>query len=395
MWSRWFLPLAFSLVCVLMPGGCTCAVDAPPPAPGVIACRPQHPTRPTTVAKAPAEVGVETVAAGSTPGSFSVTSTGEASFVMPLVTPPGRVEPHLALAYSSAGGDGVLGRGFSLTGPSAITRCPSTLVRDGEIRGVRYDADDKLCLDGKPLIPVGKEPGLVEYRALPDAFVKVLGHDPDEGGTPRSFEVFTPSGLVIEYGTSDGTRPLGPGGVPRAWLAAVVRDGRGSSMSYGYCFADAGEYTAEFALDEIVYTRFEGSPALEASRAVKLVYGTKEPEDIRTLYSGGMALQSSLRLEQIQMVGPGEELVRSYAFTYALSPTTSRTLLAEVAECAGDGVCKPPTRFQYQSREAGFEKHKTGVATPTSRKASPILSDIDGDGLDDLVVPDTDKALST
>jgi hypothetical protein len=361
----------------------------------VIACRPQHPTRPTTVAKAPAEVGVETVAAGSTPGSFSVTSTGEASFVMPLVTPPGRVEPHLALAYSSAGGDGVLGRGFSLTGPSAITRCPSTLVRDGEIRGVRYDADDKLCLDGKPLIPVGKEPGLVEYRALPDAFVKVLGHDPDEGGTPRSFEVFTPSGLVIEYGTSDGTRPLGPGGVPRAWLAAVVRDGRGSSMSYGYCFADAGEYTAEFALDEIVYTRFEGSPALEASRAVKLVYGTKEPEDIRTLYSGGMALQSSLRLEQIQMVGPGEELVRSYAFTYALSPTTSRTLLAEVEECAGDGVCKPPTRFQYRSREAGFEKHKTSVAMPTSRKASPILSDVDGDGLDDLVVPDTDKALST
>ncbi|HZF47547.1 MAG TPA: SpvB/TcaC N-terminal domain-containing protein, partial [Polyangiaceae bacterium] len=326
-----------------------------------------------------------------------MTSTAEASFVMPLVAPPGRaaVEPNLALAFSSAGGDGVLGRGFSLTGTSAINRCPTNLSRDGEIREVRYDASDPLCLDAKRLVRVGEEPGRVEYRTVPDSMVKVIGHDPDEGGTPRSFEVFTPSGLVMAYGTSDGTRPLGPGGVPRAWVAASVRDQRGSSMTYAYCFADAGEHTAEFALTEIRYTHFEGSPALEASRAVKFVYGTKDPEDIRTLYSGGMALQSSLRLDQIQMVGPGEELVRSYSFSYELSPTTSRTLLTQVEECAGDGVCKPPTRFQYQRREAGFAKHTTSIASPTSRRASPMISDIDGDGLDDLVVPDTDEALST
>jgi len=330
---RALIPLLLSVVCVLAQLGCTCAGDPlSPPPPGLIACRPQHPTRPT-VTKAPAETGLETIAAGSMPGSFSVTSTAEASFVMPLIPVPGRaaVEPNLALAYSSAGGDGVLGRGFSLTSLSMVTRCPTTLSRDGEIREVRYDTSDPLCLDAKRLVRVGEEPGRVEYRTSPDSMVKVIGHDPDEGGTPRSFEVFTPSGLVIAYGTSDGTRPLGPGGVPRAWLAAVVRR-RESSMTYGYCFADAGEHTAEFALTEIRYTHFEGSPALEGSRAVKFVYGTKEPEDIRTLYSGGMALQSSLRLEQIQMVGPGEELVRSYAFTYAQSPTTSRTLLTEVEE---------------------------------------------------------------
>jgi len=393
---RALIPLLLWMVCVLAQPGCTCASDPPPPPPaGLIACRPQHPTRPT-VTKAPAATGLETVAAGSMPGSFSVTSTAEASFVMPLVTPPGRgVEPHLALTYSSAGGDGVLGRGFSLTGLSMVTRCPTNLSRDREIREVRYDAGDALCLDAKRLVRVGEEPGRVEYRTVPDARIKVIGHEPDEGGTPRSFEVFMPSGLAIAYGTSEGTRPLGPGGVPRAWVAASVRDQRGNSMTYGYCFADAGEHTAEFALDEIRYTHFEGSPALEASRAVKLVYGTKDPEDIRTLYAGGMALQSSLRLEQIQMVGPGEELYRSYSFSYELSPTTSRTLLTEVEECAGDGVCKPPTRFQYHHREAGFAKHTTSIASPTSRKASPILSDIDGDGLDDLALPDTEKALST
>jgi RHS repeat-associated protein len=392
---RGFFLVMLVLACAILPGGCTCAGAPPLPPRALIACIPQHAIHPTT-AKARAADAVETVAAGGAPGSFSITSTGEASFVMPLVTPPGRagIEPQIALTYSSSGGDGVLGRGFSITGSSAITRCPKNLTQDGEIRGVRYDAGDKLCLDGKPLVEVGNAPGRIEYRTVPDTFVKVLGRDPDEDGTPRSFEVLTTKGLLIEYGTSEGTRPRGPGGAPRAWLAARARDARGNAMTYGYCFASAGEHTAEVALDEVRYTSFEGSPALPASRAVKLVYGTKDPEDIRTLYAGGVALQSSLRLEKVEMVGPGEELVRHYAFSYELSPT-SRTLLTAVEECAGDGVCKPATRFQYQSREPGFKERETSIATPTARAASPLLSDIDGDGLDDLVIPDTDKAQST
>ncbi|NUQ79926.1 MAG: VCBS repeat-containing protein [Polyangiaceae bacterium] len=107
-----------------------------------------------------------------------------------------------------------------------------------------------------------------------------------------------------------------------------------------------------------------------------------------------MAFQSSLRLEEIQMIGPGNELVRRYPFTYELSPTTNRTLLTQVEECAGD-VCKPPTRFQYKSDPAGFERINTSIAAPTSKRASPVLMDISGDGLVDLVVPDTNPALST
>ena len=60
----------------------------------------------------------------------------------------GLVEPRLALTSTSSTGDGVLGAGFSLAGLSAITRCPSNVAQDGDIRDVRYDADDKLCLDG-------------------------------------------------------------------------------------------------------------------------------------------------------------------------------------------------------------------------------------------------------
>jgi hypothetical protein len=395
---RLLILVCLVLGCVVAPAGCSCEPDRPPMTPqGPIACRTHTPKRPTAPGGAP---GIKTVPAGSIPGTFAVTSTGEATYVMPLVTVPGRagVEPQLAVTYDSAAGDGVLGVGFSLAGLSAITRCPSNLAQDGEIRDVRYDSADKICLDGKRLVVVGQAPGTIEYRTFPDTFVKVIGHYPPEGGSPAdalSFEAFMPSGLVLEYGNSESGKPLSQGGVPRAWLATRAHDGRGNAMTYAYCFAAGDDYTAEYALDEIRYTSFDGVPALAPSRAVQFVYGTKDPADVRTLYAGGMALQSSLRLDAIQMLGPGDTLVRRYGFTYGLGPTTHRTLLTQVEECASDGVCKPPTRFSFSSSAAGFKRITTNIPTPTSVRASPMLHDIDGDGLDDLVLPDTHKALST
>jgi hypothetical protein len=59
--------------------------------------------------------------AGAIQGSFAVSSTGEASYHIPLVLPPGAagMQPSLAVAYNSASGDGMLGMGFSLSGISA------------------------------------------------------------------------------------------------------------------------------------------------------------------------------------------------------------------------------------------------------------------------------------
>jgi Salmonella virulence plasmid 65kDa B protein len=112
---------------------------------------------------------------------------------MPLASVPGRagVSPALSLIYDSAGGDGVLGMGFSLSGASAITRCPSNLADDGEIRAVHNDVDDKLCLDGKRLIKEGSAPGTVSYHTFPDTLVKVVfhfshGEDAKEGARTRS-----------------------------------------------------------------------------------------------------------------------------------------------------------------------------------------------------------------
>ncbi|WP_437952580.1 RHS repeat-associated core domain-containing protein [Sorangium sp. So ce296] len=396
---RALIPLLMFLACVVAQGGCQCSFGDPIPEPhGFIACRTERAHRPATPRSAPE---VETVAAGTIPGTFSISSTGEAVYTMDLTTVPSRagMGPRLQLVYRSDGGAGVLGAGFSIAGLSAITRCPKSLAQDGEIRGVRYDGDDALCLDGQRLVPVRERPGTIEYRMFPDTFVKVVGHYGPEGGAPAEalfFEAHLPTGRVVEYGRTEGSKPLARGGVPRAWLANKARDGRGNAMTYAYCLAEAEDgHAAEYAVDEIRYTAFEGSPSLEPSRAVRFVYGTKDPAAIRTDYSGGMALQRALRLDEIQMLGPGDTLVRRYGFGYELGPATRRTLLTQVEECASDGVCKPATRFRYNRATPGFERVTTDIDKPVSERASPMVFDIDADGRDDLVIPDMVAGLST
>src|SRR5580692_10772709 len=134
---RALLPFILFILCVLAPGACSSSSPAPLPAQGPGTCHIR--TLASTTASS-GTTGPTTAPAGTIPGSFSVTSSGEATYTMPLTTVPGRagVEPKLSLTYDSSGDDGVLGLGFSLGGLSAITRCPQTTAQDGVIRGVWY-----------------------------------------------------------------------------------------------------------------------------------------------------------------------------------------------------------------------------------------------------------------
>jgi RHS repeat-associated protein len=342
------------------------------------------------------DVEPATPEAGTIPGTFAVTSTGEATYTMPLVSPPGRagIEPSLALAYASSSGDGILGMGFQLAGLSSIARCPSNVAQDGFIRAVRDDGSDKLCLDGKRLVEVGFSNGATEYRTLPDTFLKVLAYDGAGWDAARGhewFEVYERSGRITVYGGSVDSRVLGKGKIVRAWAVARSRDRRGNYVAYTYdndLDATTGA-TLEHVPLRIDYT---GHPDRKPSRAVSFVYEPRAPSDVRVSFAAGAATRSSRRIAAIDMLGPKDALVREYAFAYGLGPATGRTLLASVRECAPDGGCKPPTQLTYTGNEPGFEAKYTAVRAPTSVKASPMLLDVTGDGLPDLVMPDASPA---
>ncbi|HRI72800.1 MAG TPA: VCBS repeat-containing protein, partial [Polyangium sp.] len=108
----------------------------------------------------------------------------------------------------------------------------------------------------------------------------------------------------------------------------------------------------------------------------------------------GMEFQSALRLDEVQ-TRVDDELVLRYQFAYEQSETTGRTRLESVQVCGADGACKPETRFQYANSRRGFEHVATKITASTSRLASYMLADFNGDGLDDLLSPDTNPTLST
>src|SRR5437763_726979 len=73
-----------------------------------------------------------TTAEGRTAGTFAVSSTGGATYLVPIWAPPGPqgVQPHISLSYSSQSGDGPVGVGWSLGGLSGISRCNKTYAQD-------------------------------------------------------------------------------------------------------------------------------------------------------------------------------------------------------------------------------------------------------------------------
>ncbi|MEO7592295.1 MAG: SpvB/TcaC N-terminal domain-containing protein, partial [Byssovorax sp.] len=330
--------------------------------------------------------------AGAIQGSFAVSSTGEATYDLPLVVPPGAagMQPTLAVAYNSASGDGMLGMGFSLSGLSAITRCSRTMAQDGQIRSVRYDQHDALCLDGARLVPVGSSgDGVVEYRTFPETFVKVLAFPSKVVENPAdTLKVFTRSGLVLEYGSApgaSGARVMGRAGVIRSWLVQRVSDRSENTIAYEYLnFTAGGGHTTEYVPFRIRYT---GNKSVLPSRTVQFVYEPKAVSDRRSLFAGGMALTSSQQLKTIAMFGPQGALVREYRFAYKTGLGSGRTVLRNIKECAADDTCKPRTTFAWHGGKAGFERIATPIKVPQSQLVAPMMLDVTGDGLDDLVVP--------
>jgi RHS repeat-associated protein len=351
------------------------------------ACRGDDTIAPAGVAVALDDSDASPIA-GTIQGSYAVSSTGEATYTLPIVVPPGAagIQPSLAITYDSASGDGMLGVGFSLTGLSAIARCPLTIAQDGQIRGVRYDQLDGLCLDGARLIPVGSSNGIVEYRTFPDTFVKVFALPSKVAANPaETLKVFARSGLILEYGTSPDSKVMARSGVIRSWLVKRVSDRSENTIDYEYLNLTTGhENTTEYVPFRIRYT---GNKGVLPSRTVQFAYEAKTESDARTFFAGGMALMSTQQLTTISMYGPENSLVREYQLTYKPGAGSGRTVLRSIRECAADGTCKPRTTFAWYGGTADFERIATTIDVPQSHLSAPMMMDVTGDGLDDLVVP--------
>lgn len=359
----------------------------------------------------PAGLGIQPI------GGLDVTHDGAATYIVPLRLLDGRngLEPQLALTYHSRAGNGVAGVGWSLSGLSAISRCPRA-PRHGGGRAVMFDAEDRICLDGRYLLHVGGgSPGLngAVYRPQREGYERVVLHG-ELHKRDAWFEVTHSDGTTYEYGHADGASIGGLryeaalDGTPAdegqhgtlSWLLNRITDTSGNFITFGYIDrqdvdpSDPKRVGHEVLVDEIRYT---GHPTLgPGRRTVQFVY--EDRPDTSEGYIGGLRLVSSQRLARLRMHRDGD--VRDtyeYAFAYEPSVRTHRSLLRSLALC--DGLeCMPPTRFSYTEEGAtapvAFDEEVLfdtpygwypDVFAAGAWDQTFLLSDLDGNGQDDLL----------
>jgi hypothetical protein len=329
--------------------------------------------------------GLPTVV-GRTAGSHAVTNTGAATYTIPIWAPPGirAIEPHLALTYSSAAADTLLGPGWNLSGLSAISRCARTWVQDGAPGGVALSFADKFCLDGNRLRLTAGAYGAAGsgYQTEIETFSKLTAQGV-AGNGPLWFEVRGKDGLTYEYGRTGDARVFAVGSAtPYLWALNKVSDRNGNNLVVSYVQTQGSFRPA--------LIQYAFSPTYHYQ--VSFAYITRPTGTSLSSYIGGSQVQQQMLLSQISIQSDGA-LVRQYNLDYSTSPTTRRARLSAVQECTASD-CLVPTTIAYQNGQAGVVSVTTSAGTgATSGRVNTL--DMNGDGRMDLVYSTVSGATQT
>lgn len=326
---------------------------------------------------------------GSVPGQFSVSQSGAATYTVPIAVPPGTagVQPQLSVNYNSQSGNGLLGIGWSLSGLSVITRCPSSLAIDNKVGGVALDETDRFCLDGKRLMGLPGAPDYgsngKEYRTEIDNFSRIISYG-ISGAGPSYFKVWTKSGEVMEYGITSDSRVEAQGrSEVMVWALNKVSDTYGNYFKVVYQENNA---TGEHYPDRIEYTGNDAA-GLQPDQTVQFHYNNRS--DLVTGYIAGSKNTITKQLNKISTPG------FNYVFEYETTGITQRNRLKSVMQCDIQDRCLPKATFNWQSFSEGLEYNSnyTNNLPDTyfrrhynhSEDMGTRLVDIDGDGLKDII----------
>jgi len=365
------------------------------------------------------------VAVGATSGQLTVDESGALTYRFDLDLPPGTkgVMPELSLKYSSNGGNGILGVGWSLQGLSVITRGPSNMmlygVNDnlGSFKGqdpVDFTSTDRFYLDGQRLISVSGTYGGdgTQYRTSIESFTKVVSHG-STGTGPERFEVTTRDGLVMEYGRPENQKPsrLLHAGSAVLWLLNRVRDRDGNYYFIEYDFS--GNETPK--VSRIFYTgNANTNPAVVPYVRIDFSYENR-PDGISYFLAGAeQRIHQRMASIEVWYDGAMEEdgspvpgndprrRVSRYEMSYETTAYTGRSRLNGIRERAGDDTVMPMVRFEWEEGSVGFESQNVQVIETIADVSSSLyentdrgdfsaysntffVADVTGDGISELV----------
>ena len=255
------------------------------------------------------------------------------------------------------------------------------MAQDDTRAGINYDGNDRYCLDGERLMVVSGTYGAdgSEYRTEVDGFtrIKVIGQITGSAG-PEKFKVWTKSGQVLEYGYTADSRIEAQGlSVVRLWAVNKITDTAGNYLTVLYREdATNGSYRPL----RIDYT---GNTAAQLATYASVRFEYEARTDLSTLYQAGSLVKNTQRLTHIKTY-LGNSPVRDYRLTYDNMGAAGVSRLSQIQECAGNGVCLPPTVFGWVG-DGTLPDFDTSLATHTNGSRYHVVTgDWNGDGRTDI-----------
>ncbi len=328
--------------------------------------------------------------AGSTTAKFSVSQNGGATYNVPIFVSPGTngMQPKIAITYNSQAGNGLLGRGFDLTGLSVISRVPATLAQDRFLDPVDFDGNDRFALDGQRLVNIyGAYGGNgTRYRTEQETFSRVISYG-RSGDGPSFFRVWTKDGIYMEFGGTSDSRIEIPGSTSvLLWRVNRIQDRSGNYMTIRY-LEDRG--TGESVPYRIDYA---GNTIRRSLPYASVLFSYQWRTDPSTHWISGRRILIRRRLTQIRSLY-GNTLVRSYTMGYGLRGPNRETRLVSLTERGSRGKSLAPIRFTWGSHGVeNFSGARRVLNTFARRvggwsvKENPrLLADVNGDGKADIV----------
>ncbi|MCJ8271444.1 MAG: Ig-like domain-containing protein, partial [Psychrosphaera sp.] len=343
---------------------------------------------------------------GSIKGSAGI-SGGAASYSVPIQLPPGRagMAPGVSLNYSSNGGNGLVGQGWSLSAGGSVSRCAATYAIDKRHDAVQYNSNDKLCLNGQRLIlqsgSYGGNTSTYHPEMSPTTTVTLSGTWGDSGS---AFTVMLGNGKTQYYGSNGNlilTRTAFP--VPHTWLLTQTKDQHNNTIDYTYNEAAhlQGPEASSSYLTTIHYT---GRGTNKGDRKVHFSY--TERDDVTMGYRAGSLTVRNQRLSTITTWADDTTPAQRYNLTYQSGARKSILQNIELCFSAGTENCLPMTTFGVKGLntvnpddastpisifKATSTVARTFISTDNSAYESDfsMSADYDGDGKNDLLINDS------
>lgn len=339
--------------------------------------------------------------------------TGTGNFSIPLSLPPGRngFQPSLTLGYSTGGGNGAFGLGWSLgvPGVSRLTSKGIPRYRDD----AATDADIFVLSGAEDLVPVETGGEFVRYQPRTEGlFARITHH---RSVSTNHWEVRSKDGLISYYGTPGARRadpavnfdPATPDQARIfAWRLTATVDPFGNRIEYEYerdQAVDGAHHFDQLYVKRIRYADYDDAGG-RRQFLVSVVFDYDDRPDPFSEYRAGFELRTRKRCTGVKVCShPGgqETRIRTYQLRYldelaaaADLPPNGLSLLAEVDVIGHDDAGQaqeelPPLSFGYSRFAPQSRKFMAleGRGLPATALIDPDLELIDlfGNGLPDIV----------